>query len=181
MKTLLKIFLLAGILISISKNANAQKPITWQRTYGDGNIDYGYSIVQTPDEGYIAVGRKRINTSNFIYAMRINKFGDTIWSKTYNGAVAYDIQMLDYNNYVICGSSFIKIDINGNIIWNHSLNWPYPKKFLISKENGFYLITSIDSIFSAYPLIQKMDSKGNLLWSRIYKEGIADGWFTDIK
>ncbi len=56
--------------------------VTWQRTYGEGNIDYGYSIVQTPDEGYIAVGRKRIETVSYMFAMRLNKFGDTIWTKT---------------------------------------------------------------------------------------------------
>jgi len=154
--------------------------VTWQRTYGEGNIDYGYSIVQTPDEGYIAVGRKRIETVSYMFAMRLNKFGDTIWTKTYPGFSAYSIKESFNNTYIICGSSFIKIDINGNIIWSNPQNFPYPRNFLPAPDKGFYLISYIITQNSDYPILLKLDSLGNFEWSKIYNQGIAGGFFNDL-
>jgi hypothetical protein len=72
------------ILVFASGSEVNSQPITWQRTYGGSNIDYGYSIVQTPDEGYIAVGRKRINTTAYMFAMRLNKFDQTLTSNFFH-------------------------------------------------------------------------------------------------
>jgi len=172
MKTLLKIVLLAGILISISKNANAQKPITWQRTYGDGNIDYGYSIVQTPDEGYIAVGRKRINTTSFMFAMRLNKYGDTIWTKTFLANEASQIEMLSDSNYLICSGflndPLIKINIDGNILWTKNNSGGYIKPSIYS---GFFLDRESSII--------KYNDSGQFIWNFDYEKYYDNGYPTD--
>ncbi|MBV6480278.1 MAG: hypothetical protein HGGPFJEG_03154 [Ignavibacteria bacterium] len=173
MKTLLKIVLLAGILISISKNANAQKPITWQRTYGDGNIDYGYSIVQTPDEGYIAVGRKRINTTSFMFAMRLNKYGDTIWTKTFLANEASQIEMLSDSNYLICSGflndPLIKINIDGNILWTKNNSGGYIKPSIYS---GFFLDRESSII--------KYNDSGQFIWNFDYEKYLNNGNIIDF-
>jgi len=177
MKTLLKIFLLAGI--SISNNADAQKPITWQRTYGDGNIDYGYSIVQTPDEGYIAVGRKRINTTSYMFAMRLNKYGDTIWTRTFHGYQANQIEKTSEGNYIICGSNLIKINIQGDTLWT-SLQG-YGAKLKETPDKGFIIcLSAYNGPYLFYPKLKKVDSLGNIQWERTFTENIYDGRFSDI-
>ena len=70
-------FFIIAILTSDVSILTAQ-PITWQKTYGYGSIEYGFSIVQTGDEGFIAVERGRIFSSNYLFAMRLNKFKDTL-------------------------------------------------------------------------------------------------------
>lgn len=112
----MRLLLLHIILLLTSFTLTAQ-PITWQRTYGDSNIDYGYSIVQSPDLGYIAVGRKRIGTVSYAYAMKLNMHGDTIWTRLFSGFQAQKIIMTTDGKYVITTSSLMfKIDIDGNLI-----------------------------------------------------------------
>lgn len=180
MKILLKIIYFFGFVLELHSNLNAQNSITWQRTYGDNNIDYGFSIVQTPDEGYVAVGRKRIETGNYVFAMRINKYGDTVWTKTYPGFKANQIEKTSDGNFIIAATgNLIKIDINGDTIWTHpessgaKLKETSDKGFIIclSENNGSFLF---------YPKLKKVDSSGNIQWERIYTHNIYDGRFSDI-
>src|SRR6266498_4186621 len=88
--------------------------ITWQRTYGEQGTDYAYSVVQLPDDGFMAVGRK-LNSANLI---RTNKFGVTLWTRVYASGEFVCIQKTSDSNYIICSvaGNIFKVDINGNII-----------------------------------------------------------------
>lgn len=146
--------------------------VTWQRTYGEGNIDYGYSIVQTPDEGYIAVGRKRINTTSFMFAMRLNKYGDTIWTKTFLANEASQIEMLSDSNYLICSGflndPLIKINIDGNILWTKNNSGGYIKPSIYS---GFFLDRESSII--------KYNDSGQFIWNFDYEKYYDNGYPTD--
>jgi Secretion system C-terminal sorting domain len=157
------------IIFFASGREVSSQPITWQRTYGGINIDYGYSIVQTPDEGYIAVGSKRIGTTTYMFAMRLNKYGDTIWTKTYSvGSYAYEIEKTSDGNFVINGSYIIKIDINGNLIWyrpsNGSLRPSFDSGFYIAREDG----------------LKKYNNDGDIIWDRNYSTYLINSFITDI-
>ncbi len=59
----------------------------WTKTYGGGDIDFGYSVQQTVDKGYVITGK----TSSFgnggedLYLIRTNEMGSVLWTKTYGG------------------------------------------------------------------------------------------------
>lgn len=82
----------------------------WTRTYGGVSWDYGYSVQQTSDEGYILVG----STESFgcfcpdLYLIKTDAQGDTIWTRTYGGA-GYDrfqsVQQIDNEKYIATGST----------------------------------------------------------------------------
>ena len=105
MNKFIKMFFIIAILMSDFSTLTAQ-PITWQKTYGYGSIEYGFSIVQTEDEGFIAVGRRRIISSNYLFAMRLNKFGDTLWTRTYTGYRCLQIEKCSDSNFIISSLDF---------------------------------------------------------------------------
>lgn len=180
MKTLLKITFLICFLFPMYNQLYAQKPITWQRTYGDDNINTAYSVVQTPNEGYIIAGSTRINTTTFTYAMRLNKYGDTLWTKTFNGYRANQIEKTQDGNYIILGSgNLIKININGDTLWTKPSSDGV--RLCETSDNGFIIcLSELHNFFLFYPKLRKIDSYGNIQWERVYTKNIYDGSFADI-
>jgi hypothetical protein len=172
--------LLAHIILLLTSIALTAQPITWQRTYGDSNIDFGYSIVQTPDEGFIVAGRKRINTDTYISALRLNKFGDTLWTRYFTGFKANQIEMLKDGNYLITGvGNLVKLDIDGNVMWSRPGS--AAAKFRETKDGGFIqCLSELNGPFLFYPKLRRTDSIGNILWERIFVDSIYDGRFSDI-
>jgi len=153
----MKVLLTHIILLLTSITLTAQ-PITWQRTYGGANMDYGYSIVQTLDEGFIAVGLKRVSTSSFMFAMRLDRFGDTIWTKTFPSNPASRIVALSDGHFVISSSysqdPLIKIDLNGNVLW---ANYNEAGAIEASRDSGFYVNRS--------GLLRYYNNDGIVMWS----------------
>ena len=102
----------------------------WTKTYGGTLVEWGFSIQQTTDGGYIIAGE----TSSFgagdidIFILKTDADGDTLWTKTYGGIQKEDggfiIQTTD-EGYIVLGSTqsygagsddfyIIKTDENGN-------------------------------------------------------------------
>jgi len=68
----------------------------WERTYDGYDSEWGSSVQQTTDDGYIVVG----STSSFgsgeydVYLVKTDSLGTAVWTKTYGGA------FLEYGNSV---------------------------------------------------------------------------------
>ncbi|MCK4527078.1 T9SS type A sorting domain-containing protein [candidate division WOR-3 bacterium] len=102
----------------------------WTRTFGCEYNDYGYSIKQTLDGGYIIAGYNAYEPYGF-YLIKLNSSGDTLWTKTYGHAMAtpaYSVQQTSDGGYIAVGqvSSWwsyyylIKTDSLGYILWERS-------------------------------------------------------------
>ena len=59
---------------------------TWQRVFGSSEYDWGNDVEQCADSGFIVVGNR---ASDDIYAVRLDKNGDTLWTETIDNT-AYD-------------------------------------------------------------------------------------------
>jgi hypothetical protein len=61
--------------------------LLWSKTFGGTNDEYGYSVQQTTDGGYVIAG----TTSSFgagnsdIYLIKTDANGDSLWTKTFGG------------------------------------------------------------------------------------------------
>ena len=59
----------------------------WAKTYGGGSWDYGISVDQTTDGGYIVTGRTNSFCVGYsdVWLLRTDSNGDTLWTKTFGG------------------------------------------------------------------------------------------------
>ena len=110
--------LLTICLLIISVFANAQAPaIEWQKSLGGSGWDYGESVFQTSDGGYIIAGiSESVNgdvTGNHgggdYWIVKMDLAGTVQWKKTLGGSL-YDlansvIQTSD-GGYIIAGIGF---------------------------------------------------------------------------
>jgi len=88
----------------------------WTKTYGGNEESTGYSVVQTSDSGFVITGSTRSFGNGFydIWVIRTNKFGDTLWTKTYN----------ENSNFTSSGKSIIETSDYGYLLtgWKQNLN-----------------------------------------------------------
>ncbi len=108
---------------------NASGDTLWTKTYGGTGGDYGYSVRQTQDLGYIVAGYTGSFGNGFqVYLIKTYASGDTLWTRYYGGASSeegYSVQQTQDGGYIVAGytGSFgngnqvylIKTDVNGNV------------------------------------------------------------------
>lgn len=177
-------FIMAGNTRSYSADSadvylvksNASGDTLWTRTFGGPRNDYGYSVKQTIDNGYIIAGYTNSFGAggNDIYVVKTNSNGNILWSKTYGGAgndIGQTIQLTTNGGYVISGytNSFganhgyvLKVDSNGNVEWSKTIGTESANSVEQTIDGG-YIFTG--SIFSGTGdenvLLVKTDQMGN--------------------
>ena len=177
MKTLL--LFLASCFLYLTP-ASAQ--ITFQKTYGGTLADQGASVQQTTDGGYIIAGNTKSSGAGNqdVYLIKTDAIGDTLWSKTYGGALndlGRSVQQTVGGGYIIAGttSSFgagnqdvylIKTDANGDTLWSKTYGGTAGDEGNSVKQttDGGYIIAGYTGSFGAGALdvyLIKTDSSGN--------------------
>ncbi len=123
---------------------NALGNIQWQKCFGGSNIDYGTSIQQTLDQGFIMLGSTKSSDgdisglhSNYyrdIWVVKINENGDILWQKclggTYDDDASNIIQTKD-GNFILSGRTNSN---DGDISVNHG-DWDIWIVKLIAPDN----------------------------------------------
>ena len=115
---------------------NAEGAIQWQKTYGGAANEYGRSIRQTADGGYVVAGY----TMSFgagewdIWVLKLDADGNLTWQRTYGGAgdeKTYSIEQTSDGGYALAGwtDSFgaghgdawvLKLDGEGALQWQRT-------------------------------------------------------------
>jgi hypothetical protein len=112
----------------------------WTRTYGGTGNDYGYSLDQTGDGGYIIAG----STDSYgagqqdVFLVKTNAAGDTLWTRTYGGTytdIGYCVKQTLDQGYIVAGytASFgnsgqaylIRTDSSGDTLWTRTCGGQY--------------------------------------------------------
>jgi len=94
--------------------------ILWQNTYGGNRDDEGYAVTQSPDGGYVIVGRSESfsRRNGFeLYLFKIDNNGKLIWERTYGDEsddAGYDIIATE-DGYLIVGEKKTKISRDSNV------------------------------------------------------------------
>ncbi len=102
----------------------------WNQTFGKSGYDYGSSVQQTTDGGYILVGYTSSITTGVVktWLIKTNANGTEEWNQTFGGidaAIGHSVQQTTDGGYIIVGYLYsmeaedgdvwlIKTDAEGN-------------------------------------------------------------------
>ena len=169
-------------LIKTDANGNS----LWTKTYGSGGNDFGYSVQQTSDGGYIIAGSFSAGFAH-VYLIRTDANGDTLWTKTFGGTgddIGTSVQQTTDGGYIITGwtNSFgagnsdvylIKTDTNGDSLWTKTFGGAnYDGGWCVQQTtDGGYVVIGYTQSFGAGAAdvyLIRTDANGNLLWSKTF-------------
>lgn len=172
--------------------------ISWTKTFGGTDWDFGYSLKQTTDSGFVICGTTYSfgNGMQDVYVIKTNKDGDTLWTKTFGGTnddVARKVVVYKDSIYMVVGetSSFGTGDIDvyllaihqsGNLLYDTtygSTKKDFGNSIYITSDNGFLIMGSSDSLSSDDEenmdfYIIRTDSIGFPMWQRFYNTTLMD-------
>jgi hypothetical protein len=167
---------------------NSSGDTLWTKTFGGTSLDYGYSVQQTEDGGFIITGiTNSFGADKFdVYLIRANSLGDTLWTKTYGGSgsdCGYAVQQTKDDGFIITGptSSFavgsyavylIKTNSSGDTLWTKTFsraNYDGSVSIQQTQDSGLIIAgyTGGDSEHWDVYFI-RTNSSGDTLWTRTY-------------
>jgi hypothetical protein len=159
----------------------------WTKTFGGSGVDFGNSVQQTTDGGYIVTG----STASFgagdsdVWLIKTDGNGDTLWTKTFGGSGNDRGSSVDTTSdagYIIAGDieSFgagdsdvwlIKADADGDTMWIKTFGGKNVDGggSVRQTTDGGYIITGWTESFGvggADVWLIKTDAYGDTLWTK---------------
>ena len=145
-------------------------------------------LIEANSGGYIGAGNYGYMDTTTHYRqmiIRLNNFGDTIWTKTYFTFGSWEdwkIYNSINNGFLVIGRGFgpqgpvpyiMQLDSSGNILWVKGIaSSATPnmtiRDFEMASDSNFVFAGYTVDAFSRYPCLLKTDSSGNFLWMRKY-------------
>jgi hypothetical protein len=159
---------------------NQSGDVVWSKTYGGQSNDYGYSVIQTSDQGFLISG----NTFSFgpdsnAYLIKTDEIGNVQWEAAFGGngyqAARSAVEISD-GEYIVTGQNMsyttndnlpfvAKVLDYGIIEWSKTYEDPSGYS---STGAGYSILKTNDGgyIIETSPYVIKIDSAGNEKWIR---------------
>lgn len=165
--------------------------VQWARTFGDTAVfDQGKLLIRTADGGYLLVSRAASYSAGGrdFFLIKTNPSGVVQWSRTYGGKWdenVYDIIKTSDGGYVTCGRTLsygagstdaliVKLSSGGVLQWARTYGDTAFDDFansIIQTHDGGYATSGHTKSYGAgldECSLMKIDSIGNLQWTRIF-------------
>ena len=155
----------------------------WNKTFGGNRGEYGGSVQQTSDGGYIFIGSFfSVEKNQDIWLIKTDSNGEEEWNKIFgqegNFEMGYSVQETSDGGFILLGEDFdtksmvylIKTDSQGNLMWENNGNEGYPYGFQQTTDGGYIISVWEHPI---YELI-KTDSYGIEEWNKTFGGSLGD-------
>lgn len=180
----IKISLALALLVLNHSDSRASQ--RFEKVIEFGFYTIGQRIISLPDSGYLIVGFS-MDVFESALAIRLDKNGDTLWTRGFgNEHYSLDAVMTEDSGFLMVGSvadpsidrsCLWKISHDGNLQWSKRISSDtVSNSFFTSIEkigDNYFLGGVIDNEFVSgtggdSPMLMKIDSSGNVIWSRMY-------------
>jgi len=161
----------------------------WTKSFGGTEGDYGYSVQQTTDGGYIIAGYTESYSvgESDVWLIKTDANGNTLWTKTFGGTekdYGRSVQQTADGGYIIAGYTesygaggydvwLIKTEANGNTLWTKTFGGTDEDKAYSVQQtaDGGYIIAGYTASYGAgrYDVyLIKTGADGDTLWTRTF-------------
>jgi hypothetical protein len=164
--------------------------VIWDKTYSYNSINYNFAhgAVLLSDGGFAVVGYTysiRYGVDSLLLLLRLDKDGDTLWTKTYPWAVGRSIVQAPDGGFVIVGYSYLfgsgsqdvyvlRTDSLGVPIWIRPYGCPgndYAYSVTLSADSAIIVAGGTCSFRPQYCWLLKLNWDGDTIWTRFYNLG----------
>ncbi|MDQ3110234.1 MAG: hypothetical protein M3R17_10095, partial [Bacteroidota bacterium] len=176
--------------------------LLWSKHFGLSGYDYGYSVQQTSDGGYIIGGLTSSIGAGYYdyYILKTDANGNGMWATSIGGGAndqGYSIAILDDGSYLVAGQSnsfgppqqmvvpylmlLCKLDVSGNVMWSKTYSAGgncICQQMIKTADGGCIMAGWTDGAGAGVQdiYVVKTDSAGNAQWSKVI--GAANGDFS---
>ena len=158
----------------------------WERKYGDQSFQFGNSVQQVTDGGYILCGADDGIGQDSMTLIRTDASGHLLWQKKYRMSAHRSngrfVRQTTDGGFVATGYSgdsfvedvyIIKTDANGTLEWSKTYGGPgrdYGVCIQQTPDNGYIVLgeTNSHGYGGVDMYVLRMNSVGDTLWTRTY-------------
>ncbi len=177
--------------------------IEWEKNYGSETINYGFSIQQTQEGGYLlgVINLRTGGNKNDASLIKLDKAGGVEWHEYYQeigrNTGGRSLQTLD-GGFAMTGrvskdGYLLKTNTLGEVIWEKYINIGFERHTLIDimqlPDSSFIVSGSVQMPFEANHnfegLLMKLTPEGEIIWYQTYRHGLdrfdaLDGYIYDV-
>jgi len=166
-------------LVRVDENGD----VLWTSTFGTAALDFGYSVSQTYDGGFVVSGMFNGFGSDTLTLIRTDANGAMLWEQQYPGTLGrdlgYAVRQCTDGGFVVCGSSgpslddayVVRTDATGILLWSSTIDLGAREMAMAieqTADGGF--ITLVQNAGVGDPdgelYLLRLNTLGDTLWNR---------------